>query len=155
MKPRTLFASLVLALLSAFLALPLQGCAAVAGLLPDVIAYVTDGSQILDAIVAFVNNYFVAHPDPVAQAKFTDAMTKARSALNVALRTAQGAKSLDDASVDAAFADFKAAYLDLMTLVKPYGVVQNDLPAAKFTVSKDTLVVPPPLAFRPAKAGAR
>lgn len=150
MKLRTLFASFVLALLSAFLALPLAGCAQLASVLPDVIAYVQDGTQVLDAIDVFVNQYFAAHPNPTEQAKYTKAMADARAALQTALHAAQGTQHLDQASVDAAFSDFKAAYLELMTIVKPYGVSQSMYPSNKATVSdRGELLVPEPRAFQP------
>lgn len=104
------------------------GCAALASALPDVIAAVTSGAQILDAIESFMSAYFAQHPDPATQVKVAEAITKARIALNVALNTAKGAKNANDQQVDQAFDAFKAAYLELLAIVRPFGVVpqQND-----------------------------
>lgn len=127
----------------------LPGCAAFAALLPGVIAAVLDGMQVIDAIEAFVARYFAAHPDPATQAKIDTAILKARAALNVALRSAQGAKNLDDAQIDKAFDDFKQAYLELMSLVKPYGVTQVSTGKLSATPTKDgKLEVPEPMAFK-------
>lgn len=149
-RPLMLAATFVLAC-----SLCLTGCAAIAAVLPDVIAAVLDGMQIIDVIEQFVARYFQSHPDPVAQKKVDDAILKARTALNVALRSAQGAKNLDDAQIDKAFEDFKQAYLELMALVRPYGVTPASSPAvmkATLSASGDTLTVPQPTAF---KRGAR
>lgn len=147
MKLRTLLATFVLVLCSAFLA---PGCAAIAAALPDVIAAVTDGAQIIDAIEHFVALYFASHPDADKQKAVGEAITKARSALNLALRSAQGAKDLDDAKIDAAFADFKAAYLELIALCAPYGVKQAKV--GRFAAAPGSLIVPEPIAFAPHKA---
>ncbi len=131
--------------LFACLALPtVTGCAAIS-LLPDVIAAVTDGTQLLDAIDIFINAYFVSHPNPTEQAKCAAAMAKCRAALNTALRAAQAATALDQGQVDAAFADFKDAYASLLVLVQPYGVVPTH--AGNFAASPGTLQVPEPIAL--------
>ena len=126
----------------------ISGCATVAAVLPDVISAVTDGAQILDAIESFMRLVFVAHPDPDTEAKVAAALAKARTALNVALRTAQGAKDVTDERVDQAFEEFKQAYLELLALCRPYGVTPAKLPHARMATSGQTLQVPEPLAFR-------
>ena len=146
---KTLISTLVLALLSAFLALPIQGCAPLFAALPDVIAAITDGAQIIDVIEHFVANYFVMHPDAEAQKKVAEAINRCRLSLNLALRTAQASKELNDQQVDAAFNDFKAAYIELLGLTKPYGV--KPAGGKMMTARGDSLEVPEPLAFHPLK----
>lgn len=128
------------------------GCAALVGALPSVIAAVMDGGQVLDTIAQFLSKYFAAHPDLEKQAAVDKALLKARSALNLALRAAEGAKAADDKNVDLAFENFKAAYLELLNLVKPYGVAQA-MPGAPLqaSASGDKLDVPEPLAFKARK----
>lgn len=137
-------------------ATPLTGCAAFAAALPNIVAAVIDGVQVLDVITTFVTKYFAAHSTAAeTQAKVFNAIEKAKAALNLALRTAQGSDDLSNAKVDAAFENFKAAYLELLALVRPLGVQQVARPDAALsaTVSGDTLQVPEPLAFDRAKRG--
>lgn len=129
-------------------------CAAALSLLPDVVAAVTDGMQIIEAIERFCNLYFIKHPDPHAEMAVGDAIAKARDALNVALRTAQGAKELNDKQVDAAFEDFKQAYIALLGLVRSYGVTEATMPTKPtLRVQEGRLVVPSPMAFNMKKGG--
>lgn len=129
------------------LALSISGCATVAATLPTVIAAVTDGVMILDAVQRFVDAYFASHPtNPETKSAVQSAIDKARSSLNVALRTAQGAEKLDQAKVDEAFASFKAAYVELLAVVGPLGVLSGDA-NSKMTARPNTLVVPEPTAL--------
>jgi hypothetical protein len=125
-------------------------CAQVLSYLPDVIAAVQDGAAIVDAIERFCIIYFAQHPDPVASAKVFEAIDKTRAALDLALRTAQAAKSLDDQSVNAAFDQFKQAYLALLVLVRPYGVQEASLPGPlALRAQPGVLIVPQPIVFHP------
>ncbi len=124
------------------------GCAALASALPTVLALVLDGMQVLDTIEAFVAHYFVQNPDAKAQEIVRQALTRCRAALNVALRSAQGAERLDQAQVDAAFDEFKKAYIALMSLVGPLGVRQVHGSTLRASLAADgKLEVPEPLAF--------
>lgn len=119
------------------------GCATIVSHLPTVIAAVTDGLMVLDAIESFAERYFQRAPDADKEAKVRMALARARAALNVALRTAQGAEKLDQAQVDTAFADFKSAYTALLALVAPLGVTSGD----SLAVRADGLAVPEPMAL--------
>ncbi len=132
--------------LTILLVTALPSCAAFASALPGIIAAILDGAQVLDAIERFVNAYFIEHPDPAAQAKVTSAMVKCRSALNIALRSAHGAKDLDEKQVDKAFDDFKAAYIELIGLCKPYGV--RPVSTGRLAASPGVLEVPEPVVFQ-------
>lgn len=142
-------ATMVLALLSAFMALPTTGCAAIMSLLPHVIAVVVEAGQILDQIEAFVKRYFMNHPDQAKEIAVAKAVAKARSALNFVMRTTEGADKLDQAKVDAAFEDFKKAYLELMALCRPFGVYPESAPLMTSNADGAVLVVPEPLALHP------
>ncbi len=145
-----------LALLSAFLALPITGCAGALAALPDVVAAVVDAGQIIDTIERFVANYFALHPDAAKQADVAKAIDKARTTLNIALRLAQGAQDAAvDRDVDAAFLNFKAAYIELIGLCKPYGVKETSMPRGSLRASPGELTVPQPLAFKRMGGGAR
>jgi hypothetical protein len=124
----------------------LTACTTLSTLLPHVIAAVVDGQQVVEAIAAFVAKWFLAHPDALLQAKVDAAISKCRSALNVALRTAEGSKDLTESQVGSAFDAFKQAYLELIGLVAPFGVVQSST-ALRAAPSGTSLSVPTPLAF--------
>lgn len=127
-----------------------MACAPVVSALPHIIAAVVDAGQIIDTIVTFVGKWFAAHPDPEAQAKVDAAVVKVRGALNVLLRVANGVEDASNEKVDAAFEQFKQAYLELLALVRPYGVVPNASELSpKMTVEHGTLSVPTPMAFDP------
>lgn len=121
-----------------------SGCAAIVSNLPNVIAAVQDGELIVDAIKEFADLYFVQHPDAAKQAEVMKAVAKARVALDAALRLADGAGKLDQAQIDAAFADFRVAYQDLTSLVGPLGVSVQGQRLARAGAG---LVVPEPLAL--------
>lgn len=112
----------LVAIFVTFLTVGNVGCATVVPALPTVIAAVTDAVMILDGIQNFVDKYFAAKPNPALEEKVGDAMQKTRAALNVALRSAQGAQDLDQAKVDDAFKNFRAAYQELMVILGPLGV---------------------------------
>lgn len=139
---------IAIAALAATLLVGTTSCAAVASILPHVIAAIVDGGQIIDRIAEYLSKWFAAHPDPVVQPKVELAITKCRAALSVALHAADGASKLDQAKVDAAFDDFKKAYLELIALASPYGVAVEGGPV-KARADGATLVVPQPLALKP------
>jgi hypothetical protein len=126
------------------------GCAAVAAALPHVIAAIVDGGQIIDRIAEYLSKWFAMHPDPIVQPKVELAIAKARRALSAALHAADGADKLDQAKIDAAFDDFKKAYLELIALARPYGVSMEGEPP-KLSADGTSLQVPPPLALKPVK----
>lgn len=136
----------LLALLGALLVLP--GCAAVASVLPDVIAAVTDGVLILDQIEDFVRRYFAANPNPEKEKALAKALAKARGALIAAQRASKGAEKLDQQKVDEAFADFRVAYQELRALVDGVPGFRVQKPGEpKLTAGPGELVVPEPEAL--------
>jgi hypothetical protein len=138
--------ALVIVLISGLSVAPVAGCAAIASNLPAVIAAVTDGMMVVDAIEHFIARFFAASPNPELQRKVDAALAKTRSALSVALRTSEGAQHLDQANVDEAFAGFRTAYLELVALVGPLGVQQQG--DTMRATPGGGLVVPEPLAIR-------
>lgn len=122
-----------------------MGCAAILGALPMIVAAVTDAMMVLDAIEDFVTKYFAANPDAEKQEAVAKSLAKTRSALNVALRTCSGTEDLSQGQVDAAFQDFRAAYVELSTLLGRYGLAsQGDRLMA---TPGQPLVIPTPMAM--------
>jgi hypothetical protein len=112
----------MLALLSAFLALPTGGCAAIAKALPYVITGLVEAGNVLDSVEAEANVYFAQHPD-ADRKPFDVALAKTRQAFAGATHAARGADDLTQQDVDAGFADFVKAYNALIELAGPLGIV--------------------------------
>lgn len=141
---KKMLTAISIALLALPLALGTPGCATIASNLPIVIAAVLDAQMILDSLTGFVDAFFRVKPDADLEKKVRDSMARTKSALNVALRLAQGAEKLDQAKIDEAFKEFRLAYADLLVLLAPLGV------SASGNVLKATpggLIVPEPLAL--------
>lgn len=119
------------------------GCAAVAAYLPSIVAAITDATLILDNIKSFADRYFVVKPDPTLQEKVDSAVSRARIALDLAIRATQGASDLTQEQIDKAFSEFKDAYVDLLKLVEPIGVTTGD----GIKVVPGGLNVPSPMAL--------
>jgi hypothetical protein len=136
-----------IAIIYMIMTLQLFGCAAVLSALPTVIAAVMDAFVILDAIDDFSDRYFKVHPDPGAQSKIDNAITKARASLNIALRTTQGAQDLSDQDIERAFASFRVAYQELLVLVGPIGIKSTSSGDNALSASSNQLVVPEPIAL--------
>ena len=60
------------------------------------------------------------------------------------LRASQGAKDLDEQKVEVAFQEFRIAYQELLTLVRPLGVH----PAGSLRAVPNGLEVPDPIALK-------
>lgn len=135
------------ALLAAALATAtLPGCGAVAALLPKVVAVATDAIIIIDQIQRFVDRWFAASPDPERQKAVQAALDRSKVALDLALRISQGAEKVRDRQAEAAMAEFRRAYGDLLALVKPLGVRQVGSDEG-LSAPPAALLVPRPLAF--------
>lgn len=112
------------------LALSVSGCATVVPLLPQIVTYVQDAEIGVNAVVALVGSLGL----DAGQVKLIDqTAAKALLAADAVAKLAQGGEAVNQAQVDAAFADFKVAFNDLMALVGPYGIHVGDVPKATRT----------------------
>lgn len=111
--------------------------------LPAIVAAVTDGLMVVDAIKEFVDTYFKVQPNPTLQDKVAQALIKTRGALNAALHATQGAERLTQQQIDDAFKEFRQAYAELLALVGPLGVVSGD----SLRAVPGGLYVPEPMAL--------
>lgn len=94
-------------------------CATVVPYLPTVLSYVTTAINAINSIDAFVD---ATVPDSEMKKKIDLAIARTLSALSAAQAATRGADKLTQAQVDAAFDEFQRAYVELLFLVKPYGV---------------------------------
>lgn len=134
-----------LALFMALVVTPAIGCSAIFSNLPTVLAYVQDAQLVISTIESFANAFFAARPNADLQKKVGEAIAKAKTALDLAVRAAQGADGLKSADVTAAFKDFQLAYQDLVSLLGPMGVHQS---GGALKLVPGGLEVPEPLALR-------
>lgn len=129
-------------LLAVALTTSITSCAAVVSYLPTVVSVVTDALIVVDQIKTFVDGVHAVKPD-VDLAKVYAAISRTKVALDAALRATNGVDKLTKEQADAAFADFRVAYQDLIALVGPLGVTTgNGLKAAP-----GSLQVPTPMAL--------
>lgn len=125
------------------------GCAALVPVLSKVVAAVTEAGQILDMIDASVRSWFARKPDPELEKDYARAMGAARLALSAALKTTTGVERLSQEDVDAAFADFRQAYGDVVALLTAAGVAKPAGTEAFVMASADgeALTLPTPMAL--------
>ena len=104
------------------------GCAAVLPVIPKIVAVITDAIAIMQIIDNAVQTYFATHPDVPAKVKqaYALAYRKAMDGLNAANHALTGVEDLDQQQYDAAFEEFKQAYLDLLDLLAKQGLMQGN-----------------------------
>jgi hypothetical protein len=112
-----------------------------------VVAAITDAEQIINTIERHTDSMFAAMPDPAKQKAVEQGIERCRLALQVALRSSQGAEELSEADAGAALAQFREAYAALLLLVEPLGVKQQGDGEPLLAASPGSLSVPPPLAM--------
>lgn len=115
----------------------------------EVVADVQEAQQIVDVLHALATTFFLMHANAETQAKVEQGFAVVSLALNTAARAATGAKQATSNDYDVAFASFRAAYQNLVLLLKEVGVVKAD--EAKFGAVRSSgalLEVPEPRAMR-------
>lgn len=134
-------------LLSIGLALALVISTACAGAIPIIAAITSIAAEAVewvDLIADFVQR---APVDEQTRAPIAQAIQRARIAAIGLQRAARGAGHLSHEQLEAAFADFRAAYEALLALTEPLGV-RKALPAGLLGVDREgVLRVPPADAF--------
>lgn len=139
--------ALVMAIAAA--ALLWSGCAAVAKVVTAVATEVARTSTALNTIEAFVRAFFATSPDPEREELVLGAIDRARSALLAAEHAASGTENLTQDRIDAAFEDFRRAWVELEQLVAGMPglrIVGAAEPAMDMAVAGDVIVVRPALA---------
>lgn len=116
-------------LLVAILAFPvgLTGCSAIPALLPiisGIVAVVQEAQSVLDKIDAVSQVVLPSLPKDV-QVQWAKKMANTRQALAGISKLAQGGKDLQQQDVDAAFAEFAAAYRDLTAFAEDIGLMST------------------------------
>jgi hypothetical protein len=125
-------------------------CATILPMLPKLVAVVTDAMATLTIIDGAVDQWIDQHPnvDPKLRAKYEAAYARCVAALNAANHALAGAEKLDQQDIDAAFAEFRAAYLAMRDLLVMEGVAvagpQDELSVG---VATGAIVLPVPEAL--------
>ncbi len=104
------------------------GCAALSAAVPvlsQVATVAANAVSVLDAVEDASDAFFLVKPDAAKQAAVDRAITDCRLAIAAATATAQGAKDLDEKKADAAFDQFREAYVKLAALVDEVGLIKN------------------------------
>jgi hypothetical protein len=124
----------------------MTGCAAAIPVLTKIAAVVMNAKIVLDIIDGGVREWFRTHPDtPDKVVKKYEALhKKALLALDAAAQIVAGSTDLSQDEYDAAFAEFKQAYIDLVNLLHKQGIARDGTMAA---ADGSTLELPEPLAL--------
>jgi len=131
-------------------AVGISGCSlfrTVVPVLSTATAVAQDASTILSLLQTASDAWFAGRPNPTLEEKVRKGISDAKLGLLTAIRTANGATELDAGDADNAFADFRAAYANLVSLLKSIGIVGVDGMVGISTGEK--VSVPSPLAFHP------
>lgn len=121
------------------------GCAAVIGALPTIIQIVQDAMLILDDIDDAARPFFERAENQALLDEYNEKMLAAKKTLRIALRATEGGKRLSDEEIDAAFADFRDAYKDLLSLLRDNKLMKDK--GALKAVNGVTIDVEEPLAL--------
>lgn len=134
----------MLPLLASLVVLP--GCsflkstaATVSPVLSDVAVYIADAQQVVEIAKITADLFFTANPSPDARASVDKVFLKVHSALDAAIFAVRGAKDLTDLQLDAAFASFRSAWLELQTIFGKTGILAGD---GKLAASKEPMRMP-------------
>ena len=123
----------------------MSGCPTLSNITPQtIVTYVQDAELVLGTIQSFINTYFANHSNPTLQSTINADMQKAQTALDAALRATQGVQNITQDQINVAFADFQAAYADIIGLIGPLGVQQSSS-VKKASMSGGTLTIPTPI----------
>lgn len=142
---------LSLALLLTVVTVPQLGCgASLAAVIASVVAAATEASGWVQAIADFADAALDRVPDSELRAKLDKAVYAARVSALALSDAARGADHLTRQELDKAFADFQAAYAELLAVAKSLGVRVAGTPG-KYSATATSLEVPPPehFALRP------
>lgn len=113
------------------LTLSLAGCtqaaaASFARILAQIALAIAQAEPEIAVIEAAAAAFFAVNPNAGTQAEVAAGIDKLRAALALAAKTVDGLDDLSQADVDAALADFRAAWTELSKLLQDSGVVQKD-----------------------------
>jgi hypothetical protein len=102
-------------------------CAAIMPLIPEIVSVIDNAFFVMNVIDKAVDEWHQNHPDadPRFFSDYRLAYVKTETALDAARKAMQGSTALDQKSYDAAFADFKNAYADLVILLSNQGIAKD------------------------------
>jgi hypothetical protein len=112
---------LVLALAASMAAATNVSCSALVHV-PKVIQAIDVTVQVIDAIDKFAADLFAVQPDAELQKTVKQAIARARIGLQAGKDTLQGVENVSQAKYLEAFAEFRAAYEQVLALLGPLGL---------------------------------
>jgi hypothetical protein len=116
------------------------------GLIPiiaKILPYITEASNVVNAIESFTDDAFARAPNPELQHKVTTAIAKTRQTIDTVNAAGRGTEDLANKDLQGAFDNFRKAYEALLALAQPLGV-RVQPPGALMAVDGDALLVPTP-----------
>ena len=122
------------------------GCAAIMPVIPKIVSVLADAASTLAIIDTAVQEWFRLHPDvqPETRAKYVAIYTRTMRAMNAAQTSLRGVEKLDQEQYDAAFEDFKRAYIELRDFLSTEGMMQN----GRMSAGGEDVEIPEPEALR-------
>ncbi len=134
-----------IAVVLAIAAISLQpGCATLSAAeknLPVIVADVNEAVLVVSTIKTFVDGFFANHPSPSSQAAVDQAFARVDLAANAVLAIGRAAGDLQGSEGLAALSELEAAYNDVLSLVKTFGVSTSPS-GARMAAAGGGLVVP-------------
>lgn len=112
---------LVLALAASMAAATNVSCSALVHV-PKIIQAVDVTIQVIDAIDDFADNLFEVQPNPELQKTVKQAVARAKIGLQAGKDALQGVEKVSQAQYLEAFAEFRAAYEQVLALLGPLGL---------------------------------
>jgi hypothetical protein len=86
------------------------------------LSIVQDAVMIVDQIASFVDVYFKEHPNPDTEKTVRMVINDCRGYLVILQRCSAAGKNMISKDYDLALENFNAAFLQLISLLQPYGV---------------------------------
>jgi len=127
----------------------LTGCTALANALPAIQSALTDTSLVLSGIDEVFSAYQATHPvTPEVRAEYSRLLTTANVYLVNGERAVSDLKQIDQGQYDAAFADFKTAFLALTDFLKAQGVTPAGVGLVGAGAAGDAFPVPRVIGLR-------
>jgi hypothetical protein len=122
------------------------GCPAAIPVLTTIAAVIHNARIVLDIIDGGAQEWFRTHPETPekVRAEYAKLHQKALLALDVAAQSVSGATDLSQKEYDAAFAEFKQAYINLVDLLHRQSIASDNLMGAS---DGSTFVIPEPMAL--------
>jgi len=122
------------------------GCPSLLPIVTQILAYGDDAQAVLNIISIIEKTFFGSAPNAELQRQIEQKLLEAQLALDIAVRSLNGAKDLSGEQVDSAFAEFRKAYESLVDLLKLAGIISPTPEGGAYMTARGQRI-PTPLAM--------